>query len=74
MWKRISKLRAADAASRDIFGESVSISGDTVVVGARLDDDGGGESGSAYIFGRNEGGADNWGQVKKQLDRLGVRK
>ena len=24
-------------------------------------------SGSAYVFGRNEGGADNWGQAKKLL-------
>ena len=27
--------------------------------------DNAGESGAAYVFNRNEGGVDNWGQVKK---------
>ena len=48
-----------------MFGWSVGISGDTMVVGAPYDDDGGNASGSAYLFKRNEGGADNWGQVEK---------
>jgi hypothetical protein len=29
------------------------------------DDDNGSNSGSAYIFGRDQGGADAWGQVAK---------
>ena len=40
----------------DFFGYSVSISGDTVVVGARGDDDSGTNSGSAYIFLKPESG------------------
>ena len=32
---------------------------------ARLDDDAGASSGSAYVFDRNAGGAGNWGQVAK---------
>ena len=35
------------------------------MVGAFNDDDNGYSSGSAYIFYRDQGGADNWGQVKK---------
>jgi hypothetical protein len=54
-----------DAATEDWFGVSVSISGDTVVAGALYDDDAGNESGSAYIFERNHGGDNNWGQVQK---------
>jgi hypothetical protein len=44
------KLTAGDAASGDEFGFSVAMSGDTIVVGARFDDDGGFSSGSAYVY------------------------
>ena len=44
------ELTAADAAPTDLFGESVSISGNIAIVGARLDDDAGSGSGSAYLF------------------------
>lgn len=46
----VAKLLAADGASLDSFGTSVSVSGDTAVIGALLDDDNGTDSGSAYIF------------------------
>ena len=49
------KLTANDAASYDGFGAAVTISGDTVVVGAPSDDDAGTESGSAYVFVAAEG-------------------
>jgi hypothetical protein len=64
-WGQVAKLTASDGAAGDRFGMSVSISGDTVVVGARLDDDNGDDSGSAYLFERDEGGPGNWGQVVK---------
>jgi len=64
-WGEVKKLTASDGAGIDVFGESVSIDCDTVVVGARSDDDNGNDSGSAYIFERNQGGANNWGEVKK---------
>jgi len=64
-WGQVAKLTASDAAASDYFGLYVSISGDTAVVGAYGDDDAGSESGSAYIFQRDEGGTDNWGQVTK---------
>ena len=51
-WTEQAKLTASDAAAGDGFG-SVSISGDYAVVGARLDDDNGTDSGSAYIFVRD---------------------
>ena len=66
-WGQVQKLTANDAAVYDYFGNSVSISGETAIVGAYKDDDNGKDSGSAYIFSRNQGGADNWGQVQKLL-------
>ena len=47
-----AKLTASDAAANDSFGFSVSVSGDTAVVGAWGDDDNGSYSGSAYVFVR----------------------
>ncbi len=46
----ITKLTASDAAESDKFGWSVAISGNTAIVGAYFDEDGGRESGSAYLF------------------------
>ncbi len=64
-WGQVTKLTASDAAAGDQFGAKVAVSGDTAVAGAFLEDAGGGNAGAAYIFQRSEGGADNWGQVKK---------
>ena len=47
-----AKLKASDAGAGDAFGSSVSVDGDTVVVGAHQDDDNGSGSGSAYVFVR----------------------
>ncbi|CAD7846986.1 MAG: hypothetical protein [Olavius algarvensis Delta 4 endosymbiont] len=59
-WIQEAKLTADDAASFDLFGESVSISGDTALVGAQ----GGGVTGSAYVF-RYEGTTSTWIQEAK---------
>jgi hypothetical protein len=61
-WSEQAKLTASDAAAGDYFGGSVSISGDTVVVGARFDDDAGSNSGSAYVFQRT---GTSWSQQAK---------
>jgi hypothetical protein len=60
-----TKISALDAAEGDGFGLSVSIDGDYALAGALSDDDGGNSSGSAYIYSRNEGGENAWGEVKK---------
>ena len=59
------KLNASDAEADDHFGISVSVDGDTVVVGAFNDSDGGTNSGSAYVYSRHMGGINNWGEVAK---------
>ncbi len=49
-WVEEQILRASDGSAGDWFGQSVSISGNTIVVGAYGDDDRGTDSGSAYIY------------------------
>ena len=49
-WIQQAKLTASDAATRDIFGISVALSGDTALVGAGGNDDAGSGSGSAYVY------------------------
>ena len=61
----MAKLTASDAGVNYQFGRSVAISGDTAVVGAWLEDAGFTGTGAAYLFRRDEGGADNWGEVTK---------
>ncbi|MCP3911634.1 MAG: hypothetical protein GY713_11840 [Actinomycetia bacterium] len=50
-----AKLQSSDLSVQDFFAW-VGISGSTVVVGARLDDDNGSNSGSAYVFEEPAGG------------------
>ena len=54
-WIQQAKLTASDRAANDNFSVSVSISSDgtTALIGARLDDDKGTDSGSAYVFKYN---------------------
>ena len=52
VWSEHAKLTASDGEQNDVFGRSVSIDGDYVVVGADWSDDNGEHSGSAYIFHR----------------------
>ncbi|MBL1217872.1 MAG: hypothetical protein D8M59_10300 [Planctomycetes bacterium] len=47
---QLVKLLPADGHQDDYFGSAVAISGTTVVIGSRLDDDNGRDSGSAYVF------------------------
>ncbi len=51
-WIEQTKLFASDGAPGDVFGRSVAISDDYVIIGATGDDDNGDDSGSAYIFKR----------------------
>jgi len=62
-WTQRAKLTANDAFAFDLFGGGVSIDGYTMVIGARLDDDDGNNSGSAYVFTR--GSTFNWTQIAK---------
>jgi uncharacterized protein (TIGR03437 family) len=77
VWTQQQRLTADDGAGGDLFGHSVAVSGDTVVVGAKLDTIGANsDQGSAYVFVR--GGA-VWTKQQKLTaddgaagDQLGV--
>ena len=64
VWTFMKKLLASDGALGDSFGYSVSIKGDAVMVGATEEDTGGTAAGAVYLYNRNCGGSDNWGQVQ----------
>ena len=51
-WAQEEKLLAADGVAQDWFGQSISIFGEYVVVGAPFHDEQGDGSGSAYMFHR----------------------
>ena len=64
-WGQQDKLVAADGAASDIFGISVSVSGDYAIVAALYDDDNGPNSGSAYIFAPNDVICSDWDEAAK---------
>jgi hypothetical protein len=52
-WSQQAKLLADDGAAGDQFGTSVSLSADTVAIGANQDDDQETDSGSVHVFLRS---------------------
>jgi hypothetical protein len=65
-WVEVAVLTASDGEGFDELGRSVAIHGDTVVVGAHLDDPLSiHNAGSAYVFERHQGGPNAWGEVTK---------
>ncbi|MEI6408938.1 MAG: HYR domain-containing protein [Bacteroidota bacterium] len=71
-WGTVKRVTPNDAFANDNFGFSVSVDGGDLLVGSRFDDDKGSNSGSAYHYGQNEGGANNWGPIEKILAGDGV--
>jgi hypothetical protein len=63
-WVQEQKLLASDGAVMDDFGVSVSVSGDVVVVGARLHNGNDPNSGAAYVFRWN---GSSWVEEQKLL-------
>ena len=56
VWTKQATLTASDRADSALFGSSVAVSGDTVVVGATGDDEKGPGSGAVYVFTKPGGG------------------
>ncbi len=56
---------AADAVAEANFGQSAAIDGDLILIGAFLDDGAALDSGAAYLFDRNLGGPNAWGELTK---------
>ena len=57
-WGQVAKLTVSDPALGDLFGWSVSISGNTAFIGAPVY-----RAGGVYVYERDAGGASNWGEV-----------
>ncbi len=71
VWRQLAKLTASDGDTSDEFGYSVAVDGDTIVVGAHLDDhtDGDGDTdddeGAAYVFTKPANGWADMTQTAK---------
>jgi hypothetical protein len=52
-WSQQAKITASDGIAEDSFGNSVSLYGDTAIIGVSADDDNGSYSGSVYVFRRD---------------------
>jgi len=63
VWGQARELSASDGALQDSFGISVSVFLNTVLVGAHQHDHGATDSGAAYVFLRDHGGAGMWGEA-----------
>src|SRR6185503_15642926 len=62
-WSRVARMEASDGAPRNYLGQSVTQSGDRILVGARGDTEQGFSTGAAYLYERDAGG--NWLQRAK---------
>ncbi len=67
-WKLAKKIVAPDGGSSDFFGGAVAVQNGMVVVGATNHLDVSGGFGAVYLFHRNQGGAGNYGLVKKLVN------
>ncbi len=61
-WGEVTKLIPSGGNTGGGFGWSVSIDGETAIVGAPGEAD---ARGAVYVFSRDEGGPDNWGEVAR---------
>jgi hypothetical protein len=60
-WSYVKMLSAADVETGAEFGAAVAVDGDTIAIGAPGWDG----RGAVYVFRRNQGGANFWGQQKR---------
>jgi hypothetical protein len=66
-WGWVKTITATDASADDWFGHYIAISGDSIVVGAPAPYEWPPNPGAAYIYSKNAGGPDNWGEVAKLI-------
>jgi len=70
-WTQIRKIVPIDRQIDDLFGQTIALKDGWLIVGAKrhsYDLSGSNYAqfaGAAYIFGKDVGGTDNWGQVQK---------
>jgi hypothetical protein len=67
-WGEVKKLVSHDGDKFDEFGSAVALDGNTAVVGASRETLGVNDwAGAAYVFERNVGGTNAWGETKKLI-------
>lgn len=71
-WGEVAKAMASDGEFFDALGWWVDVSGDWLVASAPFEDEVAEDAGAAYVFNRNHGGIDNWGEVQKLVAADGV--
>ena len=71
-WGEFKILTASDTAADDFFGTGLGMYGNYIIVGAHGNDDNGSDSGAAYIFKKDQGGSNNWGELTKLTDATGA--
>lgn len=64
-WNDGTKLVPSDSERNDLFGNALSMDGDTAVIGAYFDSEGDASGGAAYIFTLNPNGT--WTERRKLL-------
>ncbi len=60
------------ATNEDQLGTALTVEGNVAVIGANYDDQGGVDRGAIYILGKDVGGSDNWGLIKKVINGAGT--
>jgi MYXO-CTERM domain-containing protein len=68
-WGELTTLTPSESAANDAFGCALALSGDTLLVGASGDSQ---SRGAAYVFERNLGGPDHWGESKRLTAAIGA--
>jgi hypothetical protein len=63
VWTQTQQLLPSDGDEYDLFGYAVAVSGHAVAVGARDDEENGGDAGSVYVFEQSPEGT--WAQAAK---------
>ncbi|MDH5597196.1 MAG: fibronectin type III domain-containing protein, partial [Candidatus Peregrinibacteria bacterium] len=72
-WGHVKWLQHSSPLSYDYFGYSVDIDGDYAIVGIVYDDAPTTNQGSAMIFNKDYGGADNWGLAATITSNAGAQ-
>jgi hypothetical protein len=62
-WGMVKKLQASDRQAGAFFGRAVAISEEIAIVGAFRADSTVPRTGAAYVFKRDQGGLENWGEL-----------
>ena len=64
-WGEVKKI--LPIAAQASWGLAVALEEDTVLIGSPIQNDAGSRSGAVFIHRQNEGGSNNWGQVRRLL-------